>query len=76
MAQCIHLDEAGRRCSLPAAEESSFCRWHDPESLVAAPRLRALVRRRVFRLAAFILLVVFLLPLLVQGYRLLKSLLN
>lgn len=76
MAQCLHMDEKGRRCRLPPEEGTSFCHWHDPESATSPPLLGVDVRRRVFRLAALILLLVFLLPLLVRGYRLVMHLLN
>lgn len=75
MAQCMHLDIRGRRCWLEAAEGLPFCPGHSQEGSTPLPP--GVDRQRLaFRLAALILLVIFLVPLVMQGYRLLKSLLN
>jgi hypothetical protein len=75
VAHCLHLENDGRPCRFEAEEGTSFCRWHSRKS--AAPLWPGLdLRRLVLRLAALVLLLVFLVPLGVQGYRLLKSLLN
>jgi len=74
MPPCLHLDTRGRRCPREADEQGHFCVEHG--ALGAGEREPLDLRRRGFRLAALILLVIFLLPLAVQGYRLLRSLLN
>lgn len=74
MPQCVHLDPRGRRCQREADEGLPFCRWHDPERQLWPSVLDR--RRLAFRLAALILLAIFLIPLAIQGYRLLKTLLN
>jgi hypothetical protein len=74
MAQCLHLDSRGQRCRREADEGAYFC---DKHYLVAAPEpLGARLRRWGLRLAALVLLVVFLLPLAVQAYRFLRAMLN
>lgn len=74
MAQCLHLED-GRPCRFEAEEDSSFCRWHGSEGARALwPGLD--LRRLAFRLAALLLLLVFLVSLGIQGYRLAKALLN
>lgn len=75
MAQCLYLDPRGRRCRLEAAEEQPFCAGH-AEVSAAGVEPTVTLRRLVLRLAALVLLLIFLLPLAVQGYRILKSLLN
>lgn len=75
MTQCLHLNAGGRRCLSDAEEGLPFCRGHGGQrrmGLHPSPNLR----RLAFRLTAFVLLVIFLIPLMVQGYRMLKSLLN
>lgn len=74
MPPCLHLDTRGRRCAREAEENGHFCWEHaalggiEPEPLD--------LRRLGYRLAALLLLVIFLLPLAVAGYRMLRSLLN
>lgn len=75
MAPCLHMDAGGRRCRREAEEGVPFCSRHAPES-GAPPLVSPGTRRVVFRLAALILLALFLIPLLVQGYRVLRALLN
>lgn len=75
MHQCLYMQPDGKRCPQRAETDSPFCRWHlrvmmDEED----PRRRR--RRTVLRLAALVALVAFLLPLALQGYRLLKAMLN
>lgn len=74
MPPCLHLDTHGRRCPREADEGGNFCAEHGP--LGADGREPPDLRRMGLRLAAFVLLVIFLLPLAVQGYRMLRSLLN
>lgn len=75
MAQCLHLEDGGRPCRFEAEDGSSFCRWHNSEGATALwPGLD--LRRLAFRLAALLLLLAFLVPLGIQGYRLVKALLN
>jgi hypothetical protein len=75
MAQCLHVDKNGRPCSSKAEEGASFCRHHSREGAEAVwPGVDP--RRLAFRLAALLLLLIFLLPLALQGYRMLRSLLN
>jgi len=72
MPQCFYLDARGRRCPRDAENGTMFCREHDPEALREPPDLR----RLGFRLAALVLLIVFLAPLLYEAYRLLRAALN
>lgn len=76
MTQCLYLDSQGRRCRNPAEEGTPFCLGHDPESAAGIPREGRGLRRWVFRLVALLLLAIFLIPLVVRGYRLLRALLN
>lgn len=73
MAPCLHLDTAGRRCPREAEPERPFCRGHDPAS-EPAMGLGPDLRRLFLRLAALLLLLAFLVPLVVHGYRLLQDL--
>ncbi|MBI4467643.1 MAG: hypothetical protein HY656_09495 [Acidobacteria bacterium] len=76
MPQCFHLDADGRRCPEEAEDGQAFCLWHEAASGLRPPLVEAGVARRLFRLAALILLALFLVPLLVQGYRVLRALVN
>jgi hypothetical protein len=74
MPQCFHLDSTGRRCCRETDEGLYFCDEHAPGAapVSAAERLR----KWGIRLAALVLLVVFMLPLAVQVYRFLRGMLN
>ena len=72
MPQCFYLDAHGRRCPRDAEAGRMLCWEHDPEALHAPPDLRKLA----FRLAALLLLIVFLVPLFYEAYRMLKEALN
>ena len=72
MTQCFYLDTRGRRCPRDAQQGMPFCWDHDPE----ATREPVSVRRMEFRLAALLLLIVFLVPLFYGAYRLLREALN
>ncbi|MGH9803759.1 MAG: hypothetical protein ACRD4D_01205 [Candidatus Acidiferrales bacterium] len=74
MPPCLQVDTRGRRCPREANEDGHFCDEH--AALGAAGGEPRDLRRLGFRLAALILLVIFLLPLAVQGYRMLRALLN
>jgi hypothetical protein len=74
MAQCLHLDAHGRRCRREAGEDAYFCDTHFP--VAAAEPLGARLRKWGLRLAALLLLVVFLFPLAIQVYRFLRAMLN
>jgi len=74
MPPCLHLDTRGRRCPQEADEGGNFCAAHGAPG--ADAREPPDLRRVGLRLAALVLLVIFLLPLAVQGYRMLRSLLN
>lgn len=76
MPVCLHLDNRGRRCPQEAEEDSPFCARHAPVSPAESGETPPEWRKRVLRLAALFLLVLFLLPLVIQGYRMLKALLN
>lgn len=76
MGQCLYLDESGRRCRGEAEAASWFCSGHGPESGLAPPLAGPALRRFFFRLAALLLLAVFLGPLLLQGYQYLLDWLN
>ena len=76
MAECLHLDESGRRCRREAEARSWFCGDHSPQ-IGLEPRPLAPAPRKFFlRLAAVFLLAVFLGPLLLQWYQLLMAWLN
>jgi predicted nucleic acid-binding Zn ribbon protein len=75
MSQCLQIQSNGSRCPHPAEAGYSFCRWHIEEMLEAEDPGRRW-RRFVLRMAALILLLIFLLPLALQGYRLLQAMLN
>lgn len=74
MPPCLHLDTRGHRCPREADASGHFCDEHAGLYAGAAPELD--FRRLAIRLAALLLLMLFLLPLAVQGYRMLRSLLN
>lgn len=74
MPPCLHVDTRGRRCPREADEQGHFCVEHG--ALDPSRRMPPDLRRLGFRLAALMLLMIFLLPLAVQGYRMLRSLLN
>lgn len=72
MPQCFYLDARGQRCPRDAQEGMLFCWDHDPETAQEPFRLR----KMGFQLAALLLLIAFLLPLLYGAYRLLRDALN
>lgn len=76
MAQCVHLDRSGRRCLQEAAEDSSFCALHAAERAAEIEERAPETQKWVVRLAALLLLALFLLPLAVEGYRMLRALLR
>jgi len=74
MPQCFHLDSRGRRCRRETDDGVYFC---DEHALDAEPQRPGVNWRKLgLRLAALVLLVAFLLPLVVRGYRFLMELLN
>lgn len=75
MARCLYLDSRGRRCGRDALDAQTFCVEH---LLLGAGRPPEPVplRKIVFRVVALTLLVIFLIPLLMQGYRILRAWLN
>jgi len=75
MPQCLQIQPDGTRCPHPAEIDYPFCHWHLRE-MQAAEEPGSQLRRAVLRLAALLLLLAFLLPLTIQGYRLLKALFN
>lgn len=74
MAQCFYLDSRGRRCPQEAEEDKPFCAEHDPEGTPSLVSQR--LKKASYRVAALLLLVLFLLPLMVQAYRILMAVLN
>jgi hypothetical protein len=74
MPTCLYLDTRGRRCPREADELGHFCAEHAGHVPGSGEALA--IRRLGIRLAALLLLLVFLLPLAVQGYRMLRALLN
>ncbi|MFQ5723402.1 MAG: hypothetical protein ACE5G6_02830 [Terriglobia bacterium] len=76
MAQCQHLDANGRRCPQEADEGRAFCPWHEPGSPLPPPLMGKSLRRWAYRLAALLLLTIFLIPLLVQAYRIVRALIR
>ncbi len=73
MPPCLQLQRSGRPCPNEAVEGSFFCLRHRQGA-------RELpwdsLRRWLFRLAAVLLLAALLLPLAVQGYRMIREFLN
>lgn len=67
MGQCLHLDASARQCKQQAAEGELFCWAHQ-----SGDRPEVAWRKWVFRLAALVLLLLFVL----QSYLLLKTLLG
>jgi len=76
MAECLHLDAGGRRCRREAAAGGAFCPSHEPAGAPAPESAWGELRRFLLRLVALGLLALFLFPLLVQAYELLRELLN
>lgn len=74
MPPCLHLDTRGRRCPREADGGGHFCDEHAGLYVDAPAGLD--FRQLGVRLAALLLLMIFLLPLAVQGYRMLRALLN
>lgn len=75
MGRCLYLDSRGRRCGRQALEEQTFCAEH--LLLGGGPPAEPIaLRKLVFRVVALTLLVIFLIPLLMQGYRILRAWLN
>ena len=72
MPQCFYLDARGGRCPRDTEDGTMFCWEHGPEALQEPPDLRKLS----FRLAALVLLIAFLAPLLYGAYLLLRDALN
>ncbi len=66
--RCIELDRTGRQCPAEALEGTEFCAAHlrilEPDALESSPR-----RPYLYRLAAFLLLLIFLL----NGYQALRE---
>lgn len=73
MAQCQHLDANGRRCPEEADDGRAFCLWHEPGSPIPPSLMGRGLRRWVYRLAALLLLALFLIPLVVQAYRVVRA---
>lgn len=76
MGQCVHIEKDGSRCPHPAEESYLFCRWHIQLQLMEEEDPARRWRRFLFRVAALLILLAFLVPLAIEGYRLLKSMLN
>jgi hypothetical protein len=76
MAECLHLDAGGRRCRQEAAAGSVFCADHDPATGSAPESAGEALRRFLLRLVALGLLALFLIPLVLHAYQLLRELLN
>ncbi|MGH9787128.1 MAG: hypothetical protein ACRD4U_00310 [Candidatus Acidiferrales bacterium] len=74
MPQCFHLDSRGRRCRRETDEGVYFCEAHVPGAGRERPALDW--RKLGLRLAALLLLMAFLLPLVMRAYRFLVELLN
>jgi len=72
MSQCLHFDPDGRRCFRGALEGENFCIEHDPEGEFSA----AYWRRLGLRVAALVVLLALMIPLLLRGWLLLLGLLN
>lgn len=72
MGRCLHLDKRGRPCGLEAEPESDLCAGHRGDPPASQFLTARSVWKLIFRLAAAILLLTFLL----QGYLLLKAVLE
>ncbi len=72
MGRCLHLTETGKQCPRDAEPGSHLCYLHTTGEPLESQPLRISVRKMVFRLAAGLLLLIFLL----QGYQFLKALLS
>jgi hypothetical protein len=72
MSQCLHYERDGHRCHQEAVEGENFCFEHDPEYYSSAAHWR----RLGLRVAALVLLLAFVVPLLLTGWRVLLALLN
>ena len=72
MGRCLHLNEKGKQCQRDAEPGTNLCYLHatGEHSNSLPPRIS--IRKLAFRLAASLLLLIFVL----QGYQLLKTLLN
>ena len=62
MQRCSHLYEAGQQCSGEALSGSGFCSDHEVIHDAFEPLSDHPYRRLVIRLAAVILLIIFLIP--------------
>lgn len=72
MGRCLHLDKHGRPCTCEAEPDADLCAVHGNPLPARQPLTAAVVRKIIFRLAAAILLLTFL----VQGYLFLKAVLG
>ncbi len=72
MGRCLHLDKHGRPCTREAEPDADLCTVHGSTLPARQPLTAAVVRKIIFRLAAAILLLTFL----VQGYLFLKAVLG
>ena len=62
MQRCAHLYEAGQQCSEEALPGSGFCNDHEVVHDAFEPLSGHPVRKLAIRLAALILLIIFLIP--------------
>jgi len=72
VGRCLHLDKHGRPCTREAEPDADLCAVHGNPLPARQPLTTAVVRKIIFRLAAAILLLTFL----VQGYLFLKAVLG
>lgn len=70
--RCLHLTETGTQCPRDAEPGSHLCYLHTAGEYSDSAPLGVSVRKIAFRLAAGLLLLIFLL----QGYQFLKALLS
>ena len=72
MGRCLYIDERGKHCRRNAEPGYDFCYLHDRADIPNKASLGRALRKTLFRLAAGILLLIFVL----EGYQLLKALLS
>lgn len=72
MGRCLHLTETGKQCPRDAEPGSPLCYLHTTGEPLESQPPGVSIRKIMFRVAAGLLLLIFLL----QGYQFLKALLS
>ena len=64
MSRCLHIFDSGFQCTADADEPTDFCEAHQKVVAFESERLEdSIWRKAFFRLVAFVLLLLFLIPL-------------